>query len=454
MEKIKLTKSNINLINPNDLAFFSLALENTRENPSCFEIILKDKKIYYGSYTSEDLTIEDFFEILPILKNFSCVFGMVDKIDDNWSWIHLGAGKFLIFRKEYYNKFREFLMKMPKNLQAKLYVDWMKYVIEFLSFKENNENEEIVYCYVSIKYDDYLGDKKYSYIVPKDIEEVNIGDTVLVDRAGKKVRGEVVDKNFYNKSNVPYPLERTKNVIKVLKTPEELNKYILGKNKKFRCPCCGYYTMPEVDMWDICPVCFWEYDPLQSDEPTYSGGANKPCLNEARKNYKKFKAIEEEFVKYVRPPKLYETEYIEFFNDEKDIFIMLRTGPKEEISTWIKEFEIEYKFDLELEEYLVNINKFGINMSGKMFKNFKHNCIEFFGNEFSYKKLLKKCPLCNGQLVDILYGFPTFEAFQKAEREELYLGGCCVIVGIEQAVYYCYSCDRKFFEDLSEKAEE
>ena len=46
LEKIKLTKSNINLINPNDVAFFSLASENTRVNPSCFEIILKDKKIY------------------------------------------------------------------------------------------------------------------------------------------------------------------------------------------------------------------------------------------------------------------------------------------------------------------------------------------------------------------------------------------------------------------------
>ncbi|WP_262983465.1 CPCC family cysteine-rich protein [Pectobacterium peruviense] len=38
--------------------------------------------------------------------------------------------------------------------------------------------------------------------------------------------------------------------------------------------------------YDICSNCGWEYDPVQSREPNYAGGANKMSLNEARKAFK------------------------------------------------------------------------------------------------------------------------------------------------------------------------
>lgn len=39
----------------------------------------------------------------------------------------------------------------------------------------------------------------------------------------------------------------------------------------------------------------------------------------------------------------------------------------------------------------------------------------------------KKCPACGStETVKILYGMPTYEAFQAAERGEIALGGCCV----------------------------
>ena len=29
--------------------------------------------------------------------------------------------------------------------------------------------------------------------------------------------------------------------------------------KKYKCPCCGYYTLEDEEgHFDICPVCFWE----------------------------------------------------------------------------------------------------------------------------------------------------------------------------------------------------
>lgn len=52
----------------------------------------------------------------------------------------------------------------------------------------------------------------------------------------------------------------------------------------------------------ICPVCFWEDDQLQLRWPFYQGGANKPSLIEAQKNYRNLGVSEARFMDKVRPP--------------------------------------------------------------------------------------------------------------------------------------------------------
>lgn len=77
--------------------------------------------------------------------------------------------------------------------------------------------------------------------------------------------------------------------------------------KKNQCPCCGYYTLEdEPGRFDICPVCYWEDDGIQRDNPNYIGGANGISLNMARENYKKIGAISKEYLDIVRSP--YEDE--------------------------------------------------------------------------------------------------------------------------------------------------
>lgn len=51
------------------------------------------------------------------------------------------------------------------------------------------------------------------------------------------------------------------------------------------------------------------------------------------------------------------------------------------------------------------------------------------------------CPRCGEtiQPVPILYGFPTYEAFEASERGEIRLGGC--IVGDEDPEFACPACD-------------
>lgn len=74
---------------------------------------------------------------------------------------------------------------------------------------------------------------------------------------------------------------------------------------KYKCPCCGYYTFDRQpdNTYEICDVCRWEDDGLQLDDPDMAGGANIVSLNEARINFKKYGASQEQFVELARPPR-------------------------------------------------------------------------------------------------------------------------------------------------------
>ncbi|MBR4467284.1 MAG: hydrolase [Clostridia bacterium] len=74
---------------------------------------------------------------------------------------------------------------------------------------------------------------------------------------------------------------------------------------KYRCACCGCYTLsePAGGSFEICPVCFWEDDRLQLNDPSYPGGANGISLEEARLNYQRFGVSREDLAPYVRPPR-------------------------------------------------------------------------------------------------------------------------------------------------------
>jgi uncharacterized Zn finger protein (UPF0148 family) len=52
------------------------------------------------------------------------------------------------------------------------------------------------------------------------------------------------------------------------------------------CPVCGKYTFEEDDNFEVCPVCGWEDDGVERDDPDYNGGANHMSVNEAKEAYK------------------------------------------------------------------------------------------------------------------------------------------------------------------------
>jgi hypothetical protein len=58
------------------------------------------------------------------------------------------------------------------------------------------------------------------------------------------------------------------------------------------------------------------------------------------------------------------------------------------------------------------------------------------------RKQVETCPYCGqrDEVIPILYGFPSHAGFMKAERGEVYLGGC----EISPYLYYCKRDDREF----------
>lgn len=80
--------------------------------------------------------------------------------------------------------------------------------------KDNN-----IYKYVVVNYCDDYDYREYSYKTTiKDIKE---GDIVLVDRAGLETEAEVVDVILCTRDTAPYPVEKTKDVIKLLSSSSD-----------------------------------------------------------------------------------------------------------------------------------------------------------------------------------------------------------------------------------------
>jgi hypothetical protein len=73
----------------------------------------------------------------------------------------------------------------------------------------------------------------------------------------------------------------------------------------YACPCCGYLTLEQrpPGTWEVCPVCGWEDDPVQFEDPSYEGGANQVSLAEARRNYLDSGAAAPGSAFPVRPPR-------------------------------------------------------------------------------------------------------------------------------------------------------
>ena len=63
---------------------------------------------------------------------------------------------------------------------------------------------------------------------------------------------------------------------------------------------------------------------------------------------------------------------------------------------------------------------------------------------------IRYCPKCKDtKLIPIEYGYPSYQLLEKADRGEVYLGGCTV--SPFDPCFYCKKCHLKYYEDLSDE---
>src|SRR5262249_62011638 len=94
---------------------------------------------------------------------------------------------------------------------------------------------------------------------------------------------------------VPYMLSRTFEQTELLEMgrwKKSLTVIKAGPAKVKRCPCCNSRTLYGRGQFELCPVCYWEDDGMDQDNP---------WLGQARMNYRRFGAREERWINDVRP---------------------------------------------------------------------------------------------------------------------------------------------------------
>ncbi|QYZ80354.1 hypothetical protein E2N92_01110 [Methanofollis formosanus] len=129
---------------------------------------------------------------------------------------------------------------------------------------------------------EYLKDK-----VPEDI---------VVEIIEKEVPGDPDNPRYDYLVYLHRPFEycgaRNEYVLERLKTINpEIDAIVGDEDELERCPCCGYHTLGERGMYEICDVCFWEDDGVNEDHE-YSG-PNHMTLREGRENFRKYGAYDQ-----------------------------------------------------------------------------------------------------------------------------------------------------------------
>ena len=74
---------------------------------------------------------------------------------------------------------------------------------------------------------------------------------------------------------------------------DEFREQPVPISERHQCPCCGYPTLDEVAIYDLCLLCFWEDDGQDDDtaDDVRYGPNSDYSLSEARRNFKEFRIM-------------------------------------------------------------------------------------------------------------------------------------------------------------------
>ncbi len=371
--------------------------------------------------------------------------------------------------------------------------DYIKNVLE--NKNHSDEEQYKTYNYVSVVYDDDIVAKTInepSFYYKTDINDISVGDKVLVDRTGKQVVGIVVDIEEFDEEDVPFPIDKTKDIIKVLEKTNEDNKSDNG----FYIDPCDHYMLIVHDLKNIDEkLDLYRTYTIRNDSKDLEelikkcdiiitiGNINISKYNLSDKyvvninnenNYGRHTAIshvsnQNEYIDLIKAINygLFYTGFItiDLYDIENGINgrIKYKKYAKNEKEQIFKDFDVKNaKKIFVVFEAPTNSNLYEISDIAQEFRD-KYEDIEFsFGvpvmdnvdelkiNVFYESNII--CPNCGSKLVDIIYGMPSAEIGEKAKKGELFLGGC--MISDNDPSYHCNNCRRSYYENLNDYIEE
>lgn len=86
---------------------------------------------------------------------------------------------------------------------------------------------------------------------------------------------------------VPQTQKDRTNIVKESKKGMGVDMVSIKTGESYTCPVCSKYTFEAAGDYDVCPICGWEDDIVQLDNPDEEDCANHMSLNQARRAYER-----------------------------------------------------------------------------------------------------------------------------------------------------------------------
>lgn len=383
-----------------------------------------------------------------------------------------------------------------------------KNILEVIDYDENDQvdkniddNDTVIY--VSVVYDDDIVGKTVgnSFYYKTDTDLIEIGDKVLVDRVGTETIGEVVDVEYFKKTDVPFPIYKTKDIIKIIKSNNEsknnelsdrktnniyfytdtLDKKILiiekndnnlEKDIKFKDCTIIKVNNPKIKKYILDSDVIFVVGNIDISHYDLSKKFVVNVNNE--RNFGNHTAIiylfeKELYIKMIKS--LYNAimlvgyKTIDLYDvashldgrisykvfTEKNMNELYETFDTKTSSNLFVVVEIPetYTFSALNEKVSEIANKYS-NAEFEFGVPAIENIDEFKVNVFYElpEQKIPSCPNCGNEMVEIVYGLPSEELYQKEKRRQVLFGGCSN--SEHSPKYYCFKCMRKYFKSLGE----
>ena len=263
-EKLKKHNNNIKIIHFCNKNMYEDTKADLRVELNIEDNVMICDEYLYNKYIADDEKFNIKFE--DYLYNFRHAIVITDILSDTYP-IDLSITKQLVYAnidchnvnfkpfsfmgrrklnhyKEFYNELNG-IKSNNYNFNSDVFLNDLGYD-NTLSDKFKKFYKNIYDIVIDIEDDlipyDYINFSKYTYasviydddIVAKTINEpsfyyktnlpISIGDKVLVDREGKEVEGTIIDVESFFANEVPFPINKTKDIIKIIKKkPSFLN---------------------------------------------------------------------------------------------------------------------------------------------------------------------------------------------------------------------------------------